>query len=104
MEHHVSVILKNGERFEFPLGVDELAAFDQAGARHWIVEAFRAAELESPNPMGKLLIVDEILLLAGNFKASDYKPLSPAARRFLCAALRAMGRASLTIDLANYRL
>jgi hypothetical protein len=104
VEHKVSVVLKNGDRYEFPMGVDDLALFDKASARHWITEAFCAAELESPNPMGKLLIIDEILLLADNFKAADYKPLSPAAHRFLCAALSAMGRPSLTIDLANYRL
>jgi hypothetical protein len=104
VEHKVSLILKNGDRFEFPMGADDLAVFDKTSARHWIAEAFYKAELESPNPMGKLLIIDEILLLAENFKPGDFKPLSPEAHRFLCAALSAMGRPSLTIDLANYRL
>ncbi len=104
MDHQVSVVLKNGERYDFPVGADDLAAFDPAGARQWIGEAFVAAGLESPNPMGKLLIIDEILLLAENFKPADYSPPTPEVRRFLCAALRAMGRPSLTIDLANYKL
>ena len=104
MDHHVSVVLKNGERYDFPVGAEELAAIDPAGARHWIAEAFLAAGLESPNPMGKLLMVDQILLLALNFKPSDYAPLKPEARRFLCAALQATGRPNLTIDLAAYKL
>jgi hypothetical protein len=104
VDHEVSVVLKNGERFDFPLGADELAAFDPAGARQWIAEAFLAAELETPNPMGKMLLVDQILLLALNFKPADYHPATPDVRRFLCAALRAMGRPSLTIDLAAYKL
>ena len=104
MDHQVSVILKNGERYEFPLGAEDVAAFDPAGARHWIAETFLAAGLESPNPMGKLLLVDQILLLALNFKPADYDPLTPAVRRFLCAALQAMGRPTLTIDLAAYKL
>lgn len=104
MDHEVSVVLKSGERFDFPLGADDLAAFDPAGARHWIADAFLAAGLETPNPMGKLLLVDQILLLAQNFKPADYKPLSAEARRFLCAALSAMGRPTLTIDLAAYKL
>ena len=104
MDHQVSVVLKNGERYDFPLGAEELAAVDPAGARHWIAEAFLAAGLESPNPMGKMLLVDQILLLALNFKPADYAPPTAEARRFLCAALQAMGRPSLTIDLAAYKL
>ncbi len=104
MDHQVSVVLKNGERFDFPLGADDLAAFEPVAARHWIAEAFLKAGLETPNPMGKLLLVDQILLLALNFKPSDYNPLTPDARRFLSAALQAMGRPTLTIDLAAYKL
>ena len=104
VDHQVSVILKNGERYEFPLGADDLAAFDPAGARHWIAGEFLAAGLETPNPMGKMLLVDQILLLALNFKPADYAPPTPAVRRFLCAALQAMGRPGLTIDLAAYKL
>jgi hypothetical protein len=104
VDHQVSVILKNGERYEFPLGADDVAAFDSAAARHWIADAFLAAGLESPNPMGKLLIVDQILLLALNFRPADYDPVTPQVRRFLCAALQAMGRPTLTIDMAAYKL
>lgn len=104
MEHEVSVVMKNGERYDFPLAAEDVAAFDHASARQWIAGEFLAAGLETPNPMGKLLLVDQILLLALNFKLADYKPLTPAARRFLCAAVQAMGRPSLTIDLVAYKL
>ena len=104
MDHLASVVLKNGERYAFPLGADDLAAFDAASARQWIAEKFLAAGLETPNPMGKMLLVDQILLLALNFKPADYDPLTSEARRFLCAAVRAMGRPTLTIDLAAYKL
>ena len=104
MDHQVSVVLKNGQRYDFPLGAADLAAFEPAAARHWIAEAFLTAGLETPNPMGKMLLVDQILLLALEFKPADYDPLTPEARRFLCAALRAMGRPTLTIDLAAYKL
>lgn len=104
MDHQVSVVLKSGERFDIPLAAADVAAFEPAAARHWIAEAFLKAGLETPNPMGKMLLVDQILLLALNFKPADYNPPTPEARRFLCAALQAMGRPSLTIDLAAYKL
>ena len=86
MDHEVSVVLKSGDRFDFPLGADELAAFDPAGARHWIADAFLVAGLETPNPMGKMLLVDQILLLAANFKPADPKPVAqkpPVIRIYL---------------------
>jgi hypothetical protein len=64
----------------------------------------QAAGLETPNPMGKMLLVDQILLLAANFKPADYHPATADVRRFLCAALKAMGRTTLTIDLVAYKL
>jgi hypothetical protein len=54
--------------------------------------------------MGKMLLVDQILLLAANFKPADYHPATPAVRRFLAAALIAMARPTLTIDLQAYTL
>ena len=104
MDHKVSIVLKNGERYDFSLAAEDVAAFDSAGARRWIGEAFLEAGLENPNPMGKMLLVDQILLLALNFKPADYDPLRPAVRQFLCAAVQAMGRPSLTIDLVAYKL
>jgi len=104
VDHEVSVVLKSGERFNFPIGADEMAAFDARAARQWIGEEFASAGLENPNPMGKMLLVDQILLLAANFKPADYHPATADVRRFLCAALRAMGRTTLTIDLVAYKL
>ena len=40
MDHEVSVVLKNGERFNFPIAAGELAAIEPAAARHWIGEEF----------------------------------------------------------------
>jgi hypothetical protein len=104
VDHEVSVVLKSGERFNFPIGADEMAAFDARAARHWIGEEFAKAGLENPNPMGKMLLVDQILLLTENFKPSDFHPATPELRRFLGAALNAMGRPTLTIDLQAYKL
>ena len=104
MDHEVSVVLKNGERYNFPIAAGELEAIEPRAARQWIGEQFAKAGLENPNPMGKLLLVDQILAMADNFKAADYHPATPDVHRFLVTALRAMARPTLTIDLANYKL
>ena len=104
MDHEVSVVLKSGERFNFPIGAEEMSAFDARAARHWIGDEFAKAGLENPNPMGKMLLVDQILLLAANFKAGDFHPATPELHRFMVNALKAMARPTLTIDLASYKL
>ena len=104
MDHEVSVVLKNGERFNFPIAAGELAAIEPAAARHWIGEEFVKAGLENPNPMGKMLLVDQILLLTASFKVGDFHPATPELHRFMVNALKAMARPTLTIDLASYKL
>lgn len=104
MERQVSVVLQDGTRLDFHLSAAESADFDASAARHWLSEAFAAAELEPPNPMGKVLLVDQVLLLAATFKTADYAQATPDLRRFLSAASAAMGRPTLTIDLKNHAL
>lgn len=104
MDRQVSVVLKNGERYDYSLSAEDISAFDAVSARTWIGDAFVSAGLETPNPMGKMLLVDQILLLAQNVNPSDFDPLTADTRRFLSAAVQAMGRPTLTIDLEAYKL
>ncbi len=104
MEQQVSVVLKSGERYGVQLSAAELGAFDAQSARHWIAETFGKAGLETPNPMGKVLLVDQVLMLALEFKSETYAAPTDDLRRFLAAAYVAMGRPVLSIDLAGYKL
>ena len=42
----------------------DAAEFDSSSARFFIGDAFAAAGLETPNPVGKILLIDQILMLA----------------------------------------
>lgn len=104
VDQQVSVILKSGERYDFHVGADELAAFDKSSARAWIGEAFEAAGLETPNPVGKILLVDQILLLAAEQKEQAWTAPTADTRKFLAAVAVALGRPGVAIDLLNYKL
>ena len=65
---------------------------------------FEEAGLETPNPVGKILLVDQILMVAQEQKAAAWAAPDAKIKRFLAAATQAMGRGSLTIDLGNYKL
>lgn len=104
MRQTISLLAKSGERYDYYPTPEELAVFDGASARQWIADFFLQAGLEISNPMAKSLLVDQILLLAQEIKWEDYVASTPEATRFLCAALQAMGRPTLTIDLQSYTL
>jgi len=104
VDQQISVVLKNGERYGVQLTATEREGFDAASARHWIGEAFAKAGLETSNPVGKVLLVDQILLLAGEFDAAAYAQPTPELRRFLAAAYVAMGRPLLAIDLHAWKV
>lgn len=100
----ISVLLKSGEQFNFNVKTADMAAFDKSTARFWIGEAFDRAGLESPNPVGKVLLVDQILLYASEQKSSAWATPSDELRKFLAAVAAALGRPAITIDLLNYKL
>lgn len=104
MDQQVSVILKSGERHNFHVTAAELAEFDRSSARFWIGDAFNEAGLETPNPVGKILLVDQILMYAAEQKADAWASPTPALRKFLAAVTVALGRSGIAIDLQNYKL
>ena len=104
MDQQVSIVQKNGDRHDVHLNAADLAAFDQSAARSFIGEAFDAAGLETQNPIGKILLVDQILLLALDRKSSDWAQPDAAVRKFLAAVLVSLDRPTVTIDLGNYKL
>lgn len=105
MDQSVSLVTKNGERYDFHLPTTELAEFTTpSSARHFIGDMFNEAGLETPNPVGKILLIDQILMVALEQKATTWVEPTPEVRKFLAAVAVSLGRASVTIDLQNYKL
>lgn len=104
MEYKVSVILKNGTQHIYNLGADEIAAFNPNSAFEWIGDAFEEADLEPPSMSGKILLADQILMLAGEQKPGDWAAPPKDLRKFLAAAVIALKRPTVTIDLVNYKI
>ena len=104
MNYPVSVVLKNGDHHSFILREDEVDAFDVSSAWHWIAKEFEEAGLEPPSPTGKILLKDQIMMLALEQKPADWAAPTAALRKFLAAAVKSLGGPAVTIDLLNYRL
>lgn len=104
MEYKVSVILKNGTQYIYNLGADEIGAFNPSSAYEWIGDAFEEADLEPPSMSGKILLTDQILMLASEQKSGDWAAPTKDLRKFLAAVLTSLKRPTVTIDLVNYKV
>jgi hypothetical protein len=104
VDQQVSIVLKSGDRYDIHLSAAELKEFDSSTGRFFVGEMFAAAGLETPNPVGKILLIDQILLLALEQKPEVWAQPDPALKRFLAAAVKALGRNAITIDLLNYKV
>ncbi len=104
MDQTVSVVLRTSERLDFHLASADLDTLDKRAARDYIMEAFAAADLDVASPTGKILLLDQILLLAQEVKNAEWSDPSPELRKFLVAVCVGLGRAAVTIDLVNNRL
>ena len=104
MDHQVSIVLKSGDRYDIHLTAAEAAEFDKVSGRAHGGELFAAAGLETPNPMGKILLIDQILLLAQEQKSSAWAQPDASLKKFLAAVVQSLGRPTVTIDLINYKV
>lgn len=104
VDYQVSVVLKNGNRHNIRLGEEETAAFDASSARLWIGDAFNEADLDTPSLAGKILLMDQIMMLAFEQKPADWATPTAELKQFLAAVVKALGRPTVTIDLANYKI
>jgi hypothetical protein len=104
MSSHVTVVLANGERIEFEIADKEVAALEHRAAHDWLGREYEAAGCVPTNPMGKLLLADKVLSLARSRPERAFTEPDAWTQAFLRAALRAIERPVLTIDLGNNSL
>ena len=104
MDQQVSIVLKSGDRYDIHLSATELKEFDSSSGRFFVGELFAESGLEMPNPVGKVLLIDQILLLAAEQKPAVWAQPDATVKRFLAATVQALGRNSVTIDLLNYKV
>ncbi len=104
MDQQVSIVLKSGDRYDIHLSAAELAEFDQSTGRFYVGDLFAESGLETPNPIGKILLIDQVLLLAQEQKPAVWAQPDATLKKFLAAVIQSLGRNSVTIDLLNHKV
>lgn len=104
MGYQANIVTRDGQVFGIHLEPALVERFDQASARAWIDQAFNDAGLVPPNPMGKVLLVDQILLLAQEQRDAVWAQPDAKTLEFLAATATALARTTVTIDIKECRL
>lgn len=104
MHKTVSVVLRDGTNCNINLTAEDLEGLDPRSAMTLIGDLFEKADIDSPTRTGKILVVDQILLLAQEQRADAWSQPTPELRRFLAAALCTMQRENLTLNLKDHKI
>lgn len=104
MHKAVSVVLRNGTICNIHLTAEDLEGLDPRSAMMLIGDLFEKADIEAPTRTGKILVVDQILMLAQEQSAESWSQPTPQLRRFLAAAVCALQRESLTLNLKDHKI
>lgn len=104
MHKVVSVVLRNGTNCNVNLKAEDLEGLDPRSAMMLIGDLFEKADIDPPTRTGKILTVDQILLLAQEQSPDSWSQPTPQLRRFLAAALCALQRESLTLNLKDHKI
>lgn len=99
METTVKIIFDAEHQYEFKRNATQVADYPSPKARIWLEQEFAAAEYETPNPMGKSLLVDKILMLAEGEGQSAFATPDEWIDHFLLATASALERPTVVIDL-----
>ncbi len=94
----------DGRDYEFAVNDDTLDALDNRAPRQWFDREFVELECTPSNPMGKLLIVDQILNVAKYGGETRFAQSNEWAQRFAENTLKAVGRPHVRVDTADWAI
>ncbi|WP_374402228.1 hypothetical protein [Niveibacterium sp.] len=94
----------DGRDYEFTVNDDTLDALDNRAPRQWFDREFVELECTPSNPMGKLLIVDQILNVAKYGGETRFARPNEWAQRFAENTLKAVGRPHVRVDTAGWAI
>lgn len=100
----VTVSFGEGLDYLFPVDDEALAALPPRAARQWFDQEFIELECTPSNPMGKLLIVDQILNVAKYGGEQRFASQSAWAKTFALHVCSAVGRTHVRVDTAGWAI
>ncbi len=100
----VTVSFGSGREYELRVADQALAAQDAQGARDWLEHEFIELECTPDNPVGKLLLVDQIINVAKCAGENAFMRANGWTGDFARCTLKALDCDSVRIDTQGFTL
>jgi hypothetical protein len=104
MIYHVIVSFCRGREYPYKLSEADLAESSPEEARRWFDKEFVDLKCEPSNPMGKVLIIDKILLIARDGGEQRFIDGKTWATQFIRYAVLVLGRDTIRVDVEAMRI
>ena len=101
MTQVVSVSFGPGQDFEFKVHAADLEGCSKDEARRWFDREFVDLGCELPNPIGKVLLADLVLSVAGSAGARRFREQAPWATQFARNTAVLIDRSLIRVDVAG---
>jgi hypothetical protein len=98
------VVVSYGTDREYEVTVPDAdtAKLTKDQARAWLSKEFETLECTPSNPMGKILVLDMVLNVAKYGGEDHFKRMTEWSKQFAAAAVVALGRPVITVDVGNH--
>ena len=90
-----------GRVYEFRVHESETAGITPEQAQGWLDEEYDRADCDPANPVGKILVSDKLLCVAGAAGPVPFAGRTEWAKAYALNAAIAVGRASVTVNVAD---
>ena len=104
MPYHVTVAFLSGRECEIRLLESDLIGLTRDRARLWLDEEWNDLECEPTNPVGKILMLDQILGVARYGGEKRFAENGEWARQFARCAVLLLDRPAIRVDVAEMKV
>ena len=104
MSYTVSVSFVRDHPFEFKFLDNDNALFTAEAAHQWLDQEWESLECEPTNPVGKVLRLDKVLLIAQNAGEKRFAANGEWAQRYARAVVAVLGRNTVHVNVAEHEV
>lgn len=104
MSYTVLVSFSRDAQYEYKFQSSEGNLFTPEAAQEWLDREWNDLECEPTNPVGKVLRLDKVLLVAKNAGEKRFAENGEWAHRFARAAIAVLGRDTVHVNVAEYEV
>ena len=104
MSYTVIVSFAQDRQYEIKFPDSDGALFTSEAAQQWLDQEWESLECEPTNPVGKVLRLDKVLLVAKNAGEKRFAAYGEWAQGYARAVVAVLGRNTVHVDVAEHEV